>query len=75
MRRNVLSMCNRATYLDQTHNYVLKACSQVLFARAIYHTSKLFCACVGMCACDRTPLLKWPEKANGILTQWSSLIL
>ena len=26
------------------------------FARAIYHTSKHFCACV----CDRTPLLKGP---------------
>ena len=57
MRRNVVSSAyNRATYLDLTGNCVVKTCSQVLFARAIYHMSKHFCAC------DRTPLLKRPEK-------------
>ena len=35
-------------------------CSQVLFAHAIYHMSKHFCACVGTCACDHMPLLKRP---------------
>ena len=28
------------------------------FERAIYHNSKRFCACVGTCACNSTPLLK-----------------
>ena len=61
MRRNVvLSVYNRVTYLNETVNYVVKMWSQVLFACAIYHTSKHFCACVGACACDRMPLLKRP---------------
>ena len=37
-------------------------CSQVLFARVIYHTSKQFCAC------DRTPLLKRPAKFNSLMS-------
>ena len=44
-----------------------KTCNQVLFARAIYHTSKHFWACVGACTCDRTSLLKRP--AFGILSK------
>ena len=39
-------------------------CSQVLFARVIYHTSKHFYTCVGACACDRTPLLKRPAISD-----------
>ena len=63
MRSNVvLSMYNRATYLDQTKAiiYVKKTCSQVLFTCAIFHTSKHFGACVDVCTCDRTSLLKRP---------------
>ena len=31
--------------------------SKVWFAHAIYHTSKSFYACAGMCVCDSMPLL------------------
>ena len=65
MQRNVvLSTHNRTTYLDQAQAimYIVKMCSQVLFAHAIYHTSKHFCTRVGACTCDRTSLLKRPER-------------
>ena len=65
MQRNVvLSPYNRTTYLDQAQviMYIVKTCSQVLFAHAIYHTSKHVCACVGTCTCNRMPLLKRPER-------------
>ena len=63
MRRNVvLSAYNRAAYLDQTQEIMQeKRVPKSFIARAIYHTSKHFCACVDACACDRTPLLKRPE--------------
>ena len=50
-------------------------CSQVLFAHAIYHTSKHFCARVGACTCDHTPLLKRPVEATEIMKKicWSLL--
>ena len=41
--------------------------SKVSFARAIYHTSKHFCACVGKCTCDPTPLLKGPVTSTMLL--------
>ena len=39
-------------------------CSQVLFVRVIYHTSKHFYTCVGACVCDCTPLLKRPAISD-----------
>ena len=41
--------------------------SKVSFARAIYHTSKHFCACVGKSTCDPTPLLKGPVTSTMLL--------
>ena len=63
MRRKLaLSAHNRARYLDQTQVIIckkhIKTCSQVLFARAIYHTPKHLCTCVGICTCNETPLMQ-----------------
>ena len=55
-----LSIYNRATILIKHRQLRIKTFSQVLFARAICHTSKHFCTCVGVCSCDRTPLVKRP---------------
>ena len=68
MKRNVvLRAYNRASNTGKynrasnTGNYVVKTCSQVLFACAIYHLSKNFGACAGTCTCDCTALLKRPD--------------
>ena len=56
-RRNVvLSTYNRATYLDQTQ--VKKMWSQVLFAHAIYHTSKHLRMCGRVCVWSHASLEK-----------------
>ena len=60
MRRDIASNAGRATYLDHRQLCRKDVQPKVSFARAIYHMSKHFCACVDVCTCDRMPLLKRP---------------
>ena len=35
--------------------------------RVIFRTSEPFCACVGVCACHKVPLLKGPGEWNNLI--------
>ena len=49
-------------FWSKTGNCSKNVLSKVWFARAIYHTPNGFCARVGACPCDSTPLPKGPYR-------------
>ena len=75
MRRNiVLSTNNRDTYLHQIQAIMYSKNLVKFYLHEQFITRLNTCTCVGVCMCDRTPLLKrsayWKsEKATFLLVR------